>query len=492
VSDGLVSAFDAMGADAPLATAIVAGGRAVTWDAFTDRARRVAWHLASEVRLGAGDRVAIALGCDAELLEVLYATLMLGCVPVVLSAELGVDATYAVVDRSDAKVLVHLPQRAKPVRTAVKRIPKPWRPVLLERGARYEQVVAGAPPAREWQPDRSNAEGLLLVAVGAREPGAMLVWSDRELVVALRGSLDPHLRGARVLSVAPLTHTLGLFTALRTLLARGTTVLVEVEPLDAGVIWDATVRDEVEVLSIGSAAALHTLTKALSDEPERWKPGRLRAIVSPVRCDAVTRRVIASALPAAELREPGDAPRRVGDRVRVIDLATGRDVVAGSGAIGTVVVGGAVPLGYHDDPERTGASFCSIGGTRYGITGERATVDAGGTIHPVVDPTPVDDVDLRTSLVEIEAKLRTHPSVAECVVVRVAAEEPVARTQVVALVQVRTGHHLDEPELTAWCRSRLRRFEPPDRFLFVDRLTPEDCDPDDREHVRRWATELLA
>jgi fatty-acyl-CoA synthase len=493
VPDGLVASFSSMVDASPHSIAVVGPDRVLSWEVLAERARRLAWHLAAEARLDRGDRIAISLGSEPEFLESVYAALSLGCVPVILSAGLDVDATHRVVDRSDAKVLVHRPARTKVARAAVKRIPKPWRPLLVDTGSRYEGAIEGAPPAREWCPPPASSEGALLLSAGASEPGTLVVWNDAELVAALRASLGPNLRGARVLSLAPLSHTLGLFAALRTLLAGGTVVLTDVEPLDAEAVWDAIAQHEVEVLSVGSTAALRTMTEALSARPERARLPRLRAVVSAAPVSRTVRGTLAVLLPDVELREPSHSPRHVDDRLRVIDLTSGRDVVPGSGAVGSVVRGGVVPVGFYGDPQRTASSLCSIGGVRYAITGERATVDEAGIIHPAAAGSVERADEGRVLFADLEEKLQKHPSVAACVVVEVDAVDParMVRRDVVALVQVRDGHYVDEAELSAWWRARLGRFVAPARFLLVDELTPAECDPHDRDHARRRAAMLL-
>src|SRR5690606_41442244 len=64
---------------------------------------------------------------------------------------------------------------------------------------------------------------------------------------------------------------------------------------------------------------------------------------------------------------------------RVID-EDGNDVVPGSGQRGLLAVGGHIPLGYYNDPEKTAATLRTIGGRRHVVAGDWATLDEDGTI----------------------------------------------------------------------------------------------------------------
>jgi acyl-coenzyme A synthetase/AMP-(fatty) acid ligase len=289
-----------------------------------------------------------------------------------------------------------------------------------------------------------------------------------------------------VLPLASLTHTLGLFAALQALISAGAVALVTLSPFESTVVWDAVARDDVEILSAGSETSIRQLSHALRAEPRRWDLRRLQRIVASVPLSGELRHTLSDLLPTTEIAVPAPVARVVGERLRVLDERTGVDVEPGSGVIGAVAVGGANPVGYFKEPTKTGAQFRTIDGSRFWISGEYATVDADGVIRGASPTTATIVLGGRTvSAPLIERVLRKHPSVAECVVV--GAPDARSREQVIALIQVVDDHHLDEAEMTAWCRSQLSAPETPSRFLFVAGGPPLD----DRLSARRMAIETL-
>jgi acyl-CoA synthetase (AMP-forming)/AMP-acid ligase II len=91
---------------------------------------------------------------------------------------------------------------------------------------------------------------------------------------------------------------------------------------------------------------------------------------------------------------------------------------------------------------------------------------------------------------EVEAELRNHPGVFDCVVVGVPDERVGER--VVALVRVAHGPVVDEAELATWCRSRMAGYKLPRRFLFVDALPRSAAGKIHHRELRALAVELLA
>jgi acyl-CoA synthetase (AMP-forming)/AMP-acid ligase II len=61
--------------------------------------------------------------------------------------------------------------------------------------------------------------------------------------------------------------------------------------------------------------------------------------------------------------------------------ASGTPVVPGSGEVGTLAFGGSIPSGYYKDSAKTSATFRVVGGTRYTMPGDLATIEADGSIR---------------------------------------------------------------------------------------------------------------
>ncbi len=317
-----------------------------------------------------------------------------------------------------------------------------------------------------------------------------LRWCGAAGTSSLRWEALPQRRGSRtgaaVLPVASLTHTFGLFPALEALISGGAVALVTVDPLEPAAVWDAVEQHDVAVLSVASEPSARQLTDALSAARVHWDLRGLRRIVALVPLAEDTRHELSERLPTTEIVMPAPAARTVGERFRVLEDVTGLDIEPGSGAIGALAVGGAIPLGYFKDSSKTAAQFRSIDGSRFWLSGEHATVDADGVIRSAAAGTTMIVVGGRpVSAPLVESVLRKHASVTECVVVGVPDQRSGER--LVALVQVVDDHHLDEAEMMAWCRSQLRAPETPSRFLFVSGLPPVD----DRVSARRMAVETL-
>ncbi|MDQ1430082.1 MAG: 3-oxocholest-4-en-26-oate---CoA ligase, partial [Actinomycetota bacterium] len=245
--------------------------------------------------------------------------------------------------------------------------------------------------------------------------------------------------------------------------------------------------------------------------PDRWDLTSLRAITSSgvVFSPAVKRGLLAhlpeltivDSLGASEGLGPRNAARaddetiaparfRVNDRIRVVDEQTGLDVAPGSDEVGLVAMGGRIPLGYFKDPEKTAATFRLFDGVRYSVPGDYATVDADGTVKLLGRGSAcINTGGEKVYPEEVEAELRKHAGVFDCVVVGVPDER--FGEQVVALLQV-DDHDLDERAMAAWCRERLAGYKAPRRFLFVDSLQRSAAGKAHHQELRALAVELIA
>ena len=484
--------WDEIARTTPDAPALVSADRRVTWAELADRAHRLAWHLRHIASLAPGDRVAVALGNRPEFFEAFSATLTIRCVPVTVNPRADTDELRAVLDDSDAKVVIHPPESVKPMRTAAKRIPKPWRPQLLELGDAYEHALATAMPpgdAPALTPDGSDLVFLPTVGVGRGRASAAM-WRNDDLY---RGLVGKH--AGVVLPLAPLTQSTGLFSAIGALIGGGTVVLLDPRA-EPSVVWNAVARERVATLVIVGDAGARPLLAALDAGAQAWDLSALAAITSSgPRFSPETRRRLLSHLPHAAVadsrRTSGSGGElAVGEHVTVLGEESMQPVLPGSGEVGLLAMTGLMPVGYWKDAARTAATFRVVDGTRYAIRGDYATVDADGTVRLVGrGNASITAAGERVDPVDVERRLSKHASIDDCAVVGVPDDRSGER--IVALVVVVENHYLDEAELTAWCRTKLGKHQAPERFLFVDALQRTATGAVNHARLRELAIEIL-
>lgn len=381
---------DAIARAVPDREVIVQGSRRITWQQLASRARSLAWHLHTECALGAGDKVAIVLPNSLEYVETFLATRKVLGVPLGLDPAAGGAVLHAAIDGSDARVVICSHALAPTLRTALRRIPKRWRPEILEIGPPYEEAIAAATPPAEWDLEAPTADDLIAIAMHDASS------ADVEPVTTL-------------LPAAPLARGDGFAELLGVLTRTGRVVFVDPPTFDPHLVWQAVEREGVDALTIDGDTFARPLLAALAGS----SPTSLRTIRS---SDAPLSRDVAVALETA---------------------------LANVEEIGPIA----------SPEQRAGA--------------------ASHLIHPA----------------DVEAGLRKHPSVADCVVLGVS--DPRVGKIVVAIVQVTANHHLDEPELAAWCRAHVPLALTPGRFVLVDRIERSPSGAMDERALRALALDRL-
>jgi 3-oxocholest-4-en-26-oate---CoA ligase len=527
VSDwNYAAVWDGIAAIVPDRDALVCGDRHVTWADFADRAARLAQFLHDRAAVVPGDRIAIQTTNRPEYLETFYAALKLGCVPVNVNFRYRAEELLYLLDNAEAKALVHEAAFSATAEQAVARLDASARPLLLEVGAPYERALAEPPPAGHRVDRAPEGDDLIFLYTGGTTgmPKGVM-WRNDDLYVSLWVSAHPRTpdppdpfaaaragkRAATLLPAAPLMHGTGLFAAIAALAGSGTVVLVDRPGLDAALVWDAVERERVQTLTIVGDVFARPLLDALRAQPDRWDLSSLRAITSSgvlfspevkrgllERLDGLT---IIDSLGASEGLGPRQSARAddatispaqfsVDDRIRVVREDGGGDVEPGSGEVGVLAIGGRIPLGYFKDPDKSAATFRTLDGVRYSIPGDYATVESDGTVRLLGRGSAcINTGGEKVYPEEVEAELREHPDVFDCVVVGVPDERYGER--VVALVQLVAGRAGDERDMLAWCRERMAGYKAPRRFLFVDSLPRSAAGKAHHRELRALAVQLL-
>jgi fatty-acyl-CoA synthase len=162
----------------------------------------------------------------------------------------------------------------------------------------------------------------------------------------------------------------------------------------------------------------------------------------------------------------------------------GTEVVPGSGEIGRLAVGGPVPLGYYKDPNKSEQVFVTINGKRWSVAGDMATVETDGTITLLGRGSVViNSGGEKVFPEEVEEAVKTHPAVADCLVVGVPDER--FGEAVTAVVSLRGGEDATAEDLAAALEA-LAHYKRPRNFVIV----PEVRRGPNGKADYRWAKEI--
>jgi acyl-CoA synthetase (AMP-forming)/AMP-acid ligase II len=161
-----------------------------------------------------------------------------------------------------------------------------------------------------------------------------------------------------------------------------------------------------------------------------------------------------------------------------------RPVTPGSGQVGRLATTGRGPVGYWKDPEKTARTFVEIDGGRWTLPGDMATVDADGSIRLLGRGSmSINTGGEKVYPEEVEALLRTHPGVADAVVV--GRPDPRFGERVVAVVA--PADPTAPPtlvELQDLCRASLAGYKAPRRLHLVAEVARTAAGKPDYPRIR--------
>jgi acyl-CoA synthetase (AMP-forming)/AMP-acid ligase II len=496
----------------PDAPAVLSGDARIPWRAFDQRANSIAAALLDH-GLAHQDKVAQYMRNRPEYLESMFATFKASLVPVntnyrytddeLLYLWNDCDAAAVIFDNEFRDACARIRDRLPRVRCwlhvgAIGDCP-PW-------ATSYTQV-ATANHVRVHPPRGRSGDDLYLLYTGGTtgQPKGVM-WRQHDLFRMLQAQAGRPVPdaadasafaahydqpGPRVLPAAPLMHGTAAWFTMPILSRGGAAVTVDATSFDAEQLLEAVVRHRVSGLCIVGDAFARPLITILDAAPDRWALDGLRVIVSSgAILSADSKRRLHHHLPNVTILDtlgssesgslartittrddnaPADSARfQLGPNTRVITEG-GTDVVPGSGESGLLAIGGYQPIGYYKDPDKTAATFRELGGRRYVVAGDYATVDHDGTITLLGRGSScINTAGEKVYPEEVEQALKTADGVQDAAVIGV----PDVRfgQVVVALVETANGSELDPDTLRAHVRGRLASYKVPRRVLLVDSL----------------------
>jgi acyl-CoA synthetase (AMP-forming)/AMP-acid ligase II len=180
----------------------------------------------------------------------------------------------------------------------------------------------------------------------------------------------------------------------------------------------------------------------------------------------------------------GTASFRLGERTRVLS-ESGEEIPAGSPEPGLVALRGRTPIGYRGDEAKSAATFRVIDGVRWSIPGDWATVDADGTLRLLGRGSVcINTGGEKVYPEEVEEALKTHPAVADAVVVGLPDER--FGEAITGVVQLRAP--VDEAALVAHVKAHLAGYKAPKRVLTVADIGRA---PNGKVDYKRWKAEAM-
>ncbi len=511
----LADLFEIVADAVPDRLALVAGDQRRTYRELDERTNRLAHALAAR-GVDPGEHVAIISYNRVEWIESMIACFKLRAVPINVNFRYVADELHYVLDNADVVAVIREPEFAQVLEKIRGRLPRVE--AVLEIGDEYEQAIADSSPARDFAP-RSSDDHYVLYTGGTTGLPKGVVWRHEDIFFAALGGggfgLDPitspeELAGRvlpeenRMIPVvnAPMMHGGGQWMTFITFFGGGTMVLYTGRTFDADAIWRLVERERCnQVMVVGDAMA-RPLAEALAkpgagyDVSSVFVIGSGGAILSePVR------EQLRAHLPNAGIWD-GFGTSETGAGGQVVDASNGphmaigasiavlgenlRPVEPGSGAIGTLARSGNIPLGYYNDPAKTALVFVKDpDGKRWALSGDMASVDAGGTISffgrgSVCINTGGEKVYPE----EVEAVVKSHHGVFDVVVVGIPDERFVER--IAAVVQPRPGAGVTLEDIQEHCRAKVAGYKLPRKLVLVDAVVRTPVGKPDY----RWAKEV--
>jgi fatty-acyl-CoA synthase len=313
-------------------------------------------------------------------------------------------------------------------------------------------------------------------------------------VDAVRHSLLETPSTLTLMPACPLMHGTGWFTANTALAEGGRIALLESRKYDPVELLDTVQRERVNGLVIVGDPFSRPLLSALDARPGHWDLSSLVMIVSSgaMWSESIKQSLLAhhpgmllvDAFSSSEAvgmgvsvsgagKAAATATFTLGPDVKVL-REEGGEVVAGSGEIGVLALGGRNPLGYYKDDEKSARTFRVVDGVRYSIPGDFAQVDTDGTIRLLGRGSVcINSGGEKIFPEEVEEALKTHGAVRDAVVVGI--PHPTYGEQIVGIIELAGGSSdgpapPDEAELITHVKERLAGYKAPRRVRVVDTI----------------------
>lgn len=531
---GIAELHEAIAATRPNEECLVFRDKRFTWADITNRTRQLANYLAAQ-GLGchteraniAGwetgqDHLAIYLHNGNEYLEAMLGSWKARVAPFNVNYRyVAEELQYLLTDSQATACIVHsrfapLLQEVRPSLPNLKviiQVPDSSNNDLLPGAVWYEDALAQSStdkPAAGYSGD----DLYILYTGGTTGMPKGVLWRNADAVVECFGGsktattveefVAEAVGGLRALPSPPFMHGAGHWIAMRTWLSGGT-IIVQSQPdrLDPEDIWGLIEKEKANfLLIVGDAFArplldglsartydLSTLLSILSGGAPlsaHLKVEFLQHMPWLMMIDGLGSSEAGgqlSQVSAGDSATTGTFPLAPQNHILSEDLT--EVLEPGHEELGWLAKSGRLALGYLGDEAKTKKTYPVVNGVRYVIPGDRArlTADLMIELHGR-DSVTINSGGEKIFAEEVEAAVKAHPSVYDCVV----AGRPSERwgNEVVAVVRIKDGFTPDEDSLLKEAENHIARYKLPKKFVFVSEILRSPAGKADY----RWAKQV--
>ena len=529
---GIAEIHEAIAATRPEQECLIFRDKRFTWGDITNRTRQLANYLASH---GLGchterseipgwesgqDHLAIYLHNGNEYLESMLGSWKARVAPFNVNYRyVAEELEYLLRDSNASACVVH--SRFAPLLEEVRgklpnlrvilQVPDSSENPLLNGAVWYEDAIAQSSTEKP-SAGYSGDDLYILYTGGTTGMPKGVLWRNADAVVECFGgskearTLDEFVAEAngslRALPSPPFMHGAGHWIAMRTWLTGGT-IVVQSQPdrLDPDDIWGLIEREKANFLLIVGDAFARPLLDGLEANKHRDLSSLLSILSGGAPLSAHLKVEFLQHLPwvmmvdglgsseaggqlsqvsAGATASTGTFPLAPQNHILSEDLT--KLLEPGHEELGWLAKSGRLALGYLHDEAKTKKTYPVVDGVRFVIPGDRArlTADMMIELHGR-DSVTINSGGEKIFAEEVEAAVKAHPSVYDCVV----AGRPSERwgNEVVAVVRLKDGHNPDEAALLQEAENHIARYKLPKKFVFVSSIVRSPAGKADY----RWA-----
>ena len=542
ITIGLAEVHEAIAATRPDDACLVFRDRRFTWGEVTERTRRLANALLDrglgchtersdlDGHVSGQDHIGVYLHNGNEYLEVMLGALKARVTSFNINYRyVAEELRYLLADANARAIVVH--SRFAPVLAEVLpdlanlevilQVRDDSGQDLLPGAVWYEDALAAASPDRpdvEWSAD----DLYMLYTGGTTGMPKGVMWRNGDAMVECFGGsrtattveefVAEANTGLQALLAPPFMHGAGHWMSFRTWLGGGTIFVQSVpEQLDPVDIWTLVESERLNFLLIVGDAFARPLLDEL-EQPTGRGPYDLESLTvllsGGAALSAKLKTEFLQHLPTVMIVD-GLGSSEAGGQVSHVsagaEASTGTFELTSGNVIlspdldavlpptdtttGWLAKTGRLALGYLGDADKTARTYPTIDGERYAVPGDRARFVDDQPDDLMVELHGRDSVTINSGgekifAEEVEAAVKAHPGVYDCVV----AGRPSERwgSEVVAVVRVRSGHDVTDTDLLAEAARHIARYKLPKAIVRVDEVVRSPSGKADY----RWAKSI--